>query len=219
MAKWAVFDIDGTLLPSPSLEVRFFSTLRKRIKVPSRNMIHYFLKGIKNILKGDKEDAFKINKMYLKDIPSQSIKEIAWDFHNKEILPILSSKGLKTIEYLRTENYKIMLMSGSLDVLLENIKGVCKPDYMVSCKLEIDQLTGKYTGQIVGAHPYGLRKKQILLDLQKKLEIDFEHSIVFADHHSDISHMELFGEVVAVNPTLLLNGIAQTRGWKVEVWK
>ncbi|HKV60473.1 MAG TPA: HAD-IB family phosphatase [Candidatus Acidoferrum sp.] len=63
----AVFDVDGTLVALPSLERRFFRTLRYRKKIPARN---YFLwlkeamrllpRGISAILHG--------NKMYLRGV-------------------------------------------------------------------------------------------------------------------------------------------------------
>ena len=113
-----------------------------------------------------------------------------------------------------------MMMSGSLDVLVENIREVCSPDYLICTELEIAPgNSGRFTGRVVGLHPYGSRKKQILSNLQDKLEIDFGRSVVFANHHSDVHHMELFGEAVAVNPSPELKKIAQKRGWRIKLWE
>jgi len=220
MANWAVFDIDGTLLPGASIEARFLIQFRKAKIIPFRNVLIYFLKGVFSILRGNREDVFKSNKMYLKGLSVQFVKEFAHSFFKQHIISNLSSEGLQTIEKYRRENYRIMLMSGSLDVLVENIREVCNPDYLVCTELEISPVnSGRFTGKIVGLHPYGSRKKRILSNLKDKLEIDFGRSIVFANHHSDVHHMELFGEAVAVNPTPELEGIAQKRGWRIERWE
>ena len=219
MARWAVFDIDGTLLPGASIEARFLANFRKVRHIPYRNLIIYFLKGFMSMMKGNGEDAFKSNKMYLKGIPAQSVREFAQKFCKQHIVPLLSAEGLKNIENYRERHYKILLMSGSLDILVEHIREVCNPDYLICSELEIvPKNSGRFTGRILGFHPYGMRKKQILENLREELEIDFERSVVFANHHSDVHHMELFSEAVAVNPTPELADIARQRGWRIERW-
>jgi len=57
--------------------------------------------------------------------------------------------------------------------------------------------------------------------LQKKaaLGIDFFASRAFANHESDVWHLALFGNAVAVNPDDGLRYIAQMRGWQMEHWE
>ena len=44
MARWAVFDVDGTLLAGFSMERRFVDYLLRRKKLPLKNLLNYFLK-------------------------------------------------------------------------------------------------------------------------------------------------------------------------------
>ena len=89
-------------------------------------------------------------------------------------------------------------------------------DYFISSELEIEDHL--FTGHLKTSHPYGQRKVQILQGLQTKLDIDFQNSIVFANHHSDVPHMLLFGEAVAVNPTSRLIKFAEKNHWEIERW-
>ena len=216
MGRWAVFDIDGTLLPGASIESRFLTNFRKLHHIPYRNLIIYFLKAMIDTVQGKREDAFKSNKMYLKGIPSKNVTEFAGDFFKQNIIPLLSKEGMTAIEAYRALGYKIMLMSGSLDILVDHLYDVCQPDHIVCSKLAIEN--ERFTGNIEGLHPYAIRKKQILEELADPLEIDFLQSIVFANDSTDIHHMELFGEIVAVNPTPELARTARLKGWKTMKW-
>jgi len=216
MARWAIFDIDGTLLPGASIESRFLTNFKKLHHIPYRNLIIYFLKAVMDVIRGKGDDAFKSNKMYLKGIPSKNVTEFAGEFFHQNIVPLLLKEGMAAIEAYRSQGYKIMLMSGSLDILVDHLRDVCRPDHIVCSELVIEN--DRFTGNIQGLHPYSVRKKQILEDLAGPLEIDFQQSIVFANDSTDIYHMELFGEVVAVNPTLELAGTARQKGWKIVKW-
>ena len=228
MARWAVFDIDGTLLPGASIEARFLIRFRKEVRIPYRNWLAYFLKGMLSLLSlplsgtGNWLDGFKSNKIFLRGFLAQSVREFAQKFLEKHVIPLLSAEGLQTVETYRQRDYKIMLMSGSLDFLVESMREVYHPDYVVCTELEITSepnASGRYTGRIVGLHPMGMRKRKILSNLQKELDIDFSNSVVFANHHIDVHHMELFGGAVAVNPTPKLHNIAQKRSWRIERWE
>jgi HAD superfamily hydrolase (TIGR01490 family) len=217
MVRWAVFDVDGTLLPKSSMEQRFLLHLLKRGVIPHKNIVSYFFSGTISTLKSNWVEGFKNNKRYLKGLPVEEIKTLAKYFYQNAISPALSQTGLNTVEQYRKEGFKILIMSGSPDFLTEHLVAQIKEDHFIWTTMEI--MDGKFTGNIVGMHPYGSRKKQILEELQPKLEIDFNGSIVFANHHADVPHMEMFGNAMAVNPTTTLKKIAKERGWEVEYWR
>lgn len=216
MAHWAVFDVDGTLLPGSSVEQRFIMHLVKRGVIFHKHILSYFAYGIFSALKGNWEEGFKNNKRYLKGLTVKEIGALAENYYQHYISPALSETGLDTIDQSRKEGYKILIMSGSPDFLTEHLIAQIKPDHFVWTTMEI--MDGKFTGRIIGLHPYGVRKKQIMEELQPKLDIDFENSTVFANHHADVLHMEMFRKAVAVNPTPALKKIAEDREWETEIW-
>ena len=216
MARWAVFDVDGTLLPKTSMEKWFMITMIKRGFFPFANILIYFLSAFALVVKGNWEDAFKWNKQYLKDLPAHLVNDVGHKFFHRYIKPSLSIDGIKAINKYRSKGFKILIMTGSPDFLAKHLQNIYFPEYLIHTKLETR--CGRYTGKILGLHPFGIRKTQILEKLQTELEIDFGESIVFANHHTDADHMKLFGEVVAVNPSLILSKISANMGWKVEMW-
>lgn len=216
MSKWAVFDIDGTLFPKSSLEKEFILFMLKKGTLPKTNMLYYVLYGFLTSIKLSVADAFKSNKYYLKYLPSKSIKTAAANFIKKYILPELSKIGIENYSFYRRQGYKIMIMSGSPDFLVIPFSRYLKPDFVISC--EVEEKNGYYSGKLKGIHPYGKRKTNLLRALGNKLKIDFEDSIVFANHHSDIDHMLLFGKATAVNPTEKLKIYASVHHWEISRW-
>ena len=216
MAKWAVFDVDGTLLPESSMERLFLRESVKKRLIPRRNFLRYALTAAGLLMAGKINDAFKKNKSFMKNLPVEAIESAAKACFKSTIAPQLSAEGLEVVNRRRQHGYKILLMTGSPEFLARHLKPLYQPDELVCLHLET---AGEvYSGKVEGLHPFGQRKKEILLRLQDELDINFRESAVFANHHSDAPHMELFGEAVAVNPTPKLREIAGERRWAIASW-
>ena len=63
------FDLDGTLLPLPSLEWRFFRALRRRSEMPLRNYFLWLREAVRLLPHGIRA-VTQTNKMYLKSVKS-----------------------------------------------------------------------------------------------------------------------------------------------------
>ncbi|RQW04975.1 MAG: hypothetical protein EH225_05100 [Calditrichaeota bacterium] len=214
--RWAVFDVDGTLYPPSSMEKMFILYMLGKGILPAFNILIYFLTaGMKTLLYGH-EEGFKNNKYYLKGLPEKATKRAARQFVRNTILPDISPTGVNRIQHFRKRGYKILVMSGSPDFLTLPLCERLYPDYTVTADTEISH--NRFTGLLSGPHPYGERKKELLLNLEKKIGINFLQSVVFANHHADVAHMKLFGKVVAVNPTTDLKKTAFEQGWEMEIW-
>lgn len=216
MVKWAIFDVDGTLFPRTSLEKKYISYLIRQGILPVKNIFHYALYATTNIFHKNFTDAFKNNKMYLYKLPGKIVWANAAYFVQDVIWPEISKRGLQEIEHYRKEDYKILIMSGSPDFLTMNLTKIVKPDFTITSNLQIKN--GHFTGKINGLHPYGERKTKILLNTASRIKIDFDKSVVYANHDSDIDHMNLFGRAIAVNPRPKLKTYALEKGWSIEYW-
>ncbi len=213
---WAVFDVDGTLFPPSSMEKMFILHMLKHCAIPVFNIFSYFLTGgIKTITDGY-EEGFKNNKFYLKGLPAEPVIAEGRHFIYSTLLPMLSERGRVQVNRFRNRGFKIMIMSGSPEFLTLPLSTLFEPDHVVAAVTEKKHF--HFTGRLEGLHPYGIRKKKILLGLQDKLQIDFPASIVFANHRADIVHMKLFGTAVAVNPDSGLLQAARNQNWTIEKW-
>src|SRR5262245_23078716 len=65
----AFFDLDGTLLPQPSLEQRLFRTLRYGCEIPLTNYFFWWLEVLRLLPRGISH-VMHANKMYLRGVHS-----------------------------------------------------------------------------------------------------------------------------------------------------
>lgn len=216
MAKWAVFDVDGTLIPGISMEREFLRYLLAGRLLPAANLVRFVAKGVTGVLAHGWEEAAKVNKSYLKGLRVSEIDEHADACFRKRIAPAISRAGLLNAESLRGKGYRILIISGAPAFLMHHLKPIMRPDSVICTELEVSG--NRYTGDVIGRHPFGLRKRAILEDVRQDLDIDFSESVVFANHHSDVHHMKLFGRPVAVNPTRKLRKVAAASGWEIAAW-
>jgi len=216
MARWAVFDVDGTLLPGFSMERRFIDYLLRRKKLPLKNLLTFVLKAWTAVWSKDGMTAVKANKYYLRKYPVAAIEREAETCFQRYIAPSFFKAGKQKIEWLRREGYKILIISGAPSFLARRLQNIYCPDYLICAELENNN--GLYTGNLSGFYPYGQGKRILLEEIRAKLDLDFSQSIVFANHYSDIHHMKLFGRVVAVNPGFRLRRTAKKYGWQIVSW-
>ncbi len=217
MARWAVFDVDGTLLPGTSMEKVFIRYLLINRHLPVKNLIYFSFNGFVRILSYGLEEGLAGNKGYIKGLPVSSVDEWAETCYGKNIKPAISDAGLEKLESLRNSKYKILIISGSPSFLVQRLVYDIRPDHYISSVLGYE--SAYFTGKVEGIHPFGERKKELLQKLAPELDLDFAQSIVFANHHTDEAHMELFGKAVAVNPTEPLYETAQRRKWEITSWR
>jgi len=216
MSRWAVFDVDGTLFPPSSMEKTFIGYMLRKGAIPPANIFYYFLIGCIRTIMTNYAEGFKNNKYYLKYLPVRPIQSAGRQFVNHYVWPRISSVGRNQLRLYHQDGYRILIMSGSPDFLTYPLAAYLQPDLTIAADLEIKE--NQFSGELSGLHPYGERKTILLKELAKKHAIDFEESIVFANHHSDFHHMELFGKAIAVNPTIKLRRLAAKKGWKIDVW-
>ena len=102
MNRWAVFDVDGTLLPGTSMEKMFMLHLIKQRALPLQGFVFYFLRLVLKLLYENSTEAFKNNKYYLKNLSISNLKTTAEQFVSRQILPRISQTGVDKINQLHT---------------------------------------------------------------------------------------------------------------------
>ena len=211
MKKAAIFDIDGTIIKNISSERVFFRFLFKRKIVTSKDLLRlagifvsklFSLKGL----------YFRKNKYYLKNKEYDKIVSNINECFENAILPHISKTAIEEIQRLRNEGYLIILVSGTLEPIVDCFKKYCNADIGVGTNLCIKD--GLITGEIDGTHSYNQGKVKVIEQLAKKYNIDLSSSTAYANQYSDIKFMRLFGNPVAVNATPLLRWYANVNRWK-----
>lgn len=212
ITKIAVFDIDRTLLLGTSGEVQLVRFLRKKRMLSIAKFVQYFFAFIRQIPNGFEAMILK-KSHYLKGLNANEIHSLLPEFYETRIKPRLSPKLREFMDSLKEMEYEIVLLSGTLDLILDILveelgahggKGSCA---------EIDQ--GKFTGRIVGTHPYHHGKVKALEEYLSGRKVNFALSYGFGDSWADMPLLSMFGNPIAVNPGRFMKRKARRRGWEI----
>lgn len=212
----AVFDIDGTLLPGASVEGLFFRQLLRAGHLRWHNLLRMLRHFLKNF-PGGATPSIRLNKWFYAGFQVKELQIKAWRFVDRDLLQRLSQEGLSALEDCRKQGCEIVLLSGAPTIFVERLARRLHAKFFFGAELQHSD--DFFTGELADPHPFGPGKRDMLLAMNARTEIDFSSSLAFANHHSDAHHLELFGKPVAVNPTLRLARIARRRGWEIQFFR
>jgi HAD superfamily hydrolase (TIGR01490 family) len=208
----AVFDLDRTLLTRTSGEIQLIRYLVRRKILPVSNFIRY-LRWMFTKLPSDFSEAVIRNKVYLAGLDSDEVNSHLPAFYEHHIQPRLSGIVQEWMEKLKERGCEIILLSATLDFILQFIAERLDIDRNIGSKMEVRG--GLFTGHILGNHPYHHGKVSALLAAVGNTEVDFVNSYGFGDSWADVPLLSLFGNPVAVNPGHLLRREAKRRKWLI----
>ena len=214
MAIGAFFDLDGTLLGSPSLERRFLRYLRWRGELGVVHGARWLLEFSRCVWTHPFA-AVQGNKAYLAGVRGSTLQAF---------LPLLSRRpfaffpaALVRLEWHAAQGHRIFLVSGTLKPLAE---AVCNqlPVKVIPCATELEVVEGRWTGKVSLEAVCGPAKAHALARLASAHRLDLGHSYAYGDSWGDRAMLECVGYPAAVNPSAWLERLARQRGWPILRW-
>lgn len=212
----AFFDVDNTLLPGEASEVRFFRWLWRRGVVgwpEVRASIAWLMRHMPAL----SLHPLRERKLYLAGKPAQVIEPLGEEFCREQLCPCVSPAAMRKIDDHRQAGHAIILLTGSLDFLIDPIAGALRVDRYFAGTLE--QMNGLYTGHLVPPLPYGAGKRQLIEQLAKELTLDLAACYAYGDSPGDLDVLHAVGKPTVVNPIRGMTRIARQRGWPIVKWK
>jgi len=223
----AFFDLDGTLLPAPSLEWRFIGYLLARDEITTAQVggwLAEFGKKFWHDLRG----ATLGNKRYLagtgEELVSDWEKSFAPAFFGENFLPFFE-EGLQRIAWHHAQDHRVLLVSGTLAplarVVARSLAAYVPADIEVSAsELEVSADSSRvWSGRIAGEHMSGGAKLRAVRKLAARYGLDLARGYAYGDSSGDLQMLEAVGNAVVVNPTWQLARTARKRGWQTCDWK
>lgn len=223
----AFFDVDGTLLPAPSLEWRFIGYLLKRDEISGAHVgrwLSRFAGGFWHDLHGSTLG----NKLYLRGLSEALVndwgKSLAPMFSRGDSLPFFA-EGLQRIAWHRAQGHRLFVVSGTLaplaHVVARNLAELVSAQ-IEACATELEVEPGSsriWNGRIAGEHMSGDAKLRAVRMRASRYGLDLARSYAYGDSTGDLQILESVGCSVAVNPTPRLARVARKRGWQICVWE
>lgn len=199
MEKLAIFDVDYTLTKRETLFEFYMFMLKKKpyliTYMPKSfgSAILYAL-GILDAAKA------KNNFMsFIKRIHEDEIKELVKEFYNKRFSKIFYIDAINTLKKLKSEGYKIYLISASAEFYLNELYNIKEVDKVIGTKFKF--VNGYYTGEMIGENNKGEEKVKRLMEVLKEegIEVDFKNSYMYSDSLSDLPLFKLVGHPYLIN--------------------
>jgi len=210
----AFFDFDKTLLAKESAELGL-KYIWKQKKVSPLYLLRVFLAGKLyelNILSPRFMTGLVLS--YYKGRRLQDFVDGTPEFYQEWIKPWLSPTVLGKVEEHREKGHVLVLLSASVDYILQVVADNLGFDHLFCSKLEVDE-NGICTGKTNGPVLLGGNKMITASAFALRDGIDLDASYVYTDHHSDLPLLESVGNPVAVRPTKPLRKIAVERQWPI----
>ncbi len=217
MKKFAVFDIDGTLI-------------RWQLYHAIADVLVKFGYGDPTAFKSVKEarmrwkrrehdESFKDYEHALVEAVDEVFKKLNVSQFNKAVDMAFDQYRDQVYTYtrdlilnLKKKGYFLLAISGSQQEIVEKIAEYYSFDDCVGSNYI--QKNGKFTGEKIIR---GFDKHKILTELMKKHGLSHEKSMGVGDSAGDITMLEMTERAIAFNPERKLFDHAQKRGWKIVI--
>lgn len=208
--KIVLLDLDGTLLKGQS-QIYLLFFMYKRGQIKTLTFLHILFWYFKYKYLDDEVDTRLVRRVYKEAITGRSVADV--DFLISELYKNLELKKINanvlsiTNDY-RSADYKVYLVSASVDPIVSFIAFKMNFDGYVSTRLE--KKNGFYTGEIAGNINEGKEKlkntKNILRDKDTK-------SVAIFDSLSDVALAKIVNDVIVVSPGRKLHSLAVKNNW------
>ncbi|MFO0705292.1 MAG: HAD family hydrolase [Nitrospira sp.] len=212
----AFFDVDNTLLPGEASEVRFFRWLWRRRVVgwpEARISAAWWLRHLPSV----SLQPLRERKLYLAGKPAQVIEPLGEEFCREQLCPGVSPSAMTAMDRHREAGHLIILLTGSLEFLIEPIADSLQVHRCIASRLEI--VDGVYTGNVRSPMPYGEGKRTVMARLAHEFELNLDACFAYGDSPGDEAMLSAVGHPTVVNPIRGMDKIARRNGWPVVSWR
>jgi HAD superfamily hydrolase (TIGR01490 family) len=214
----AFFDIDGTLVPEPSLEGRLFRELRRTGAIPWTNYARWGIEAVRLLPLGLTAIA-QGNKRYLRGLREEQILEATQPIAFFE-------EGVARVEWHARRGHEIVLVSGIVKPLARMVA------MALECELEarglerevlvsatrLEERGGIFTGKVLGEANFGEAKRRAMEVLARAMQINLRESHAYGNTLLDRPMLDTVGHGHAVNPGKELADTANLRDWAIWHW-
>jgi HAD superfamily hydrolase (TIGR01490 family) len=220
----AFFDLDGTLIPGPSLERRFFADLRYRRTIPTGNYFLWLAKALKLAPRGI-QVMRHANKMYLRGVRRDGSEFSDAEQINRAI-PRFFPAAIEHVAWHAKQGHGIVLVSGTLAPLADEMALALVVRLAVRgieasvgvCATQLEENDGRWTGRIIGDAMFGEAKARAVRRIAAEGGFDLSQCYAYGNCVNDRWMLEAVGRPRAVNPSRGMGRLARRRGWPVLIW-
>ena len=210
--RLVIFDIDGTLVPGASSEMRFARYLWQVGALGPRQLLAFAGFALRYLPRFGKHVMQK-NKAYLSGHEYGHIVELARRFVADVLVPVLHAPAVERLKAHQAAGDTVVLLSGTPQFLADALGEALDIELCIgaACCTE----NGRFTPAPPRRHPYGPTKIDAAETLASRAGLPLADAVAFGDSINDAYLFRMVGRAVAVAPDRKLSAEADNAGWEV----
>lgn len=227
----AFFDVDDTIVKGRTMiDYHIYYNLNKPEKLLKNKKRPHFIKlffklffifqGLLQLIRYTALNRNSRNRKFYEGFKGREVnayKSLIPLWFNSRIRHKIYSEAIKLIKWHQEQGHKVVLITGSLDLLVEPLQKFLNADYTIATRLETKN--GKFSGKIIDSQIIGEGKALAIKRFANEHNINLKESYGYADHISDLPMLGIVGKPVVVGSNRKLQIIAKQKGWKIIKFK
>ena len=212
----AFYDFDGTLTSGNIVRRYAYFTCRQPSKIRAVMKFSKLVLSIPAWLAMEFRSRRRFNEVFFREYRGMKERQLrgqAEQLFYEEILPSIYPDAKALLEEDRRQGYLPVLVTGELDVALDNVIRYLGFKAVICNRLVFED--GVATGEVQAPLMAEEEKVRAMESLCRKHGTEMKRSKAYSDSFSDLAMLEAVGSPAAVNPDRRLKRVALERGWTV----
>ncbi len=214
----ALFDMEGTILPSNVVESYVWSRMADLpLEEWPGELISVFSR-VPAYLMADRRDRGEFLRTFFRRYEGatvEGIDRLIEEVVSEFMLQKVSAAAVRRIREHRAAGHRTILITAAAEPFIRPITPLF--DVVIAAKLAVRD--GKYTGYLAEPPLVGEARGAWLRRYAQLEGADLKQSYAYADSHSDLALLRAVGNPVAVSPDAALLRVAKRRRWPIEEWE
>lgn len=214
----AIFDLEGTVLDS-TIVGQYFAVQRRVLPAAKRpGDLLDALRTTPTYLKAERRDRGEFVRAFMRryeGMDAHKIRHAVGEKLGEDMLKVLKPGALARIEEHRAAGHRTVLVTGSLDLLVEPLADLF--DEVVAGSMV--ERNGVLTGYLAKPPLVDEARAQWVKKYAEDHGYDLTRSFGYGDSVADASWLGLMGHPYVVNPDIALYRLAKRNHWPIEDWK
>ncbi len=218
----AVFDMDGTLLPSNVVETLLWLRLPELSSRDRARELLTLARRLPTWLSADRRDRGAFLRSVYRRFEGADLAELE-RFIDTAVAPHvaerLSAAAVRRVREHRAAGHRTILISGSVAALTRPLKPLF--DVIVATDLAVGpgaDGTVRATGFLTNPPLVGESRAAWLTGYARRVGADLGACYAYGDSHSDLPVLKAVGRPTAVSPDVALYRAARKAAWPIEDW-
>lgn len=216
----AFFDVDGTIVKSTI--VHYYVWLRFPLLHPALRpfwLIQFAPKVIYYLFL-DKASRTKFNRVFYRNyrrLDVEKLRRLAYEKFDTHLRAKIFPAALDRIREHRSRGDLVVLVSGSLNFIIQPLADFLQCDHVLTVKLH--EKDGKFTGELTTPPLSGDEKARVIAEFAERHGVDLTASYAYGDSSADLPMLRCVNHPVAVNPSKKFRRIAIESCWEIQNWR